>query len=303
MTRETNDHPEEGKGALYAASAYFVWGIAPLYWDRLSDVPPYQIIVHRLLWSAVFVIGLTLIRGRASYIIAAFRMRRLLLRLALTGVLITVNWSIYIWCVATHRLVEASLGYYLTPLVSIGLGVALLGERMSRFRLAAVALAGVAIAAQAATLGHVPWIAPTLALTFGFYGYLRKLAPIDAIDGLTVETLLFLPLTLALVIYWSATGTGAFPSPQLLRDTLLVLAGPVTAIPLAMFAAGARRVRMTTLGFLQYLSPSITLVVATVLMGEPFTRIDAITFACIWAALSLVALDGRFRPSALGSRA
>jgi chloramphenicol-sensitive protein RarD len=303
MSADPNDHPEEGKGALYAGAAYFIWGIAPLYWDRLSDVPPYQIIVHRLLWSAVFVILFTLARGRARYIIAAFRMPRLLLRLALTGVLITVNWSIYIWCVATHRLVEASLGYYLTPLVSIGLGVALLGERMSRFRLAAVAMAAVAIAAQAMTLGHVPWIAPALAVTFGFYGYLRKLAPIDAIDGLTVETLLFFPFTLGIVIYWTATGTSAFPSPHLLRDTLLVLAGPVTAIPLALFAAGARRVRMTTLGFLQYLSPSITLVVATLMLGETFTRTDAITFACIWAALSLVALDGRFRVSVLGSRA
>jgi chloramphenicol-sensitive protein RarD len=213
--------------------------------------------------------------------------------LALTSVLIAVNWTLFIWCVSTHRLVEASLGYYMTPLVSIVLGVVLLGERISRIRLAAIALATVAVAVKAIDVGGLPWIAPALALSFGFYGYLRKLIPVDAFDGLTVETVLLFPPMLAIVLFWAHAGTGAFGLGNLGRDALLILAGPVTAAPLVLFAAGARRVRMTTLGFLQYFSPSITLAIATLALGEHFTRTDAVTFAFVWGALLLVGLEGR----------
>ena len=208
-----NDHPEEGKGVLYAGAAYAIWGIVPLYWDRLSAVPPFEITVHRVLWCAVSVAVITLARGRLWHVLSVVRTPAIILRLALSSVLITANWTLYIWCVATHRLVEASLGYYLTPLVSIGFGVVLLGEDMSRFRLVAVGLAGVAIAAQALALGHVPWVAPALALSFGIYGYVRKLTPVDPLDGLTVETCLLFPFTLGLVAFWAVTGTGSFPPP------------------------------------------------------------------------------------------
>lgn len=287
----SNDHPEEGRGVLYAGSAYAFWGIVPLYWRLLSDVPPFEITIHRVLWCAICVMIVSVSRRRLWHILSVVRTPRMFGALVLTSLLITTNWTIYIWCVASHQLVEASLGYYITPLISIALGVVLLGERISRLRLVAIGLAGAAVAIQAIELGHIPWIAPALALSFGFYGYVRKLTPVDSLDGLTIETCLLFPLTLALVVSWAIKGTGAFPSTNILRDVLLVAAGPLTAVPLVLFAAGARRVRMTTLGFLQYLSPSITLVVATVLLGEPFTRIDAITFACVWGALVLVALE------------
>ena len=236
---------------------------------------------------------MTLARGRWREIAAIFRKRETLLALATSSVLVAINWTIFIWCVSTHQLVESSLGYYLTPLVSMALGVVLLGEKVSRLRLAAIGLAAVAVVVQAIELGHIPWAAPALALSFGFYGYVRKRTPVDALDGLTVETMLIFPITAAALGAFALQGTGAFTSVTPWRDALLIGGGPITAVPLTLFAAGARRVRMTTLGFLQYLAPSITLVVATVMMGEAFTRSDAIVFGCVWAALVLVALEGQ----------
>jgi chloramphenicol-sensitive protein RarD len=298
MTQNTAiEHGGEATGILYAGSAYAFWGITPLYWRLLGDVPPFQLTTHRVLWCALFVGLVTAWRGRLGHVVTILRTPALLGTLALTSVLITTNWTIYIYCVASNQLVEASLGYYLTPLLSIALGVFLFGEHMTRFRLAAVVLAAIAVAVKAAALGHVPWIAFSLALSFGFYGFFRKKAPVDSMDGLLIETALLLPFTLALVSYWARTEPGAFPSSNLLKDALLVAGGPITAVPLAMFAAGARRIRMTTLGFLQYFTPTFTLLLATFAFHERFGRIDAISFAFVWVALLVVALEGRFRPA------
>jgi chloramphenicol-sensitive protein RarD len=281
---EVHEHRDEALGALYAGGAYALWGVAPLYWALLADVSPFQITTHRILWGALFALGVTAARGRMQSLRAIAARPRVLAALAASSVLIAVNWTIYIWSVSTHQLVESSLGYYLTPLVSMALGVLLLREKISALRVAAIALAAVAVVMQGVELGGLSWIAPSLALSFGFYGFIRKMTP--------VETILMFPVTLGLILYWTYTGVSALSAAHPLRDALLVAGGPVTAIPLAMFAAGARRVRMTTLGFLQYIAPSITLIVATALLGEPFTRIDAITFGCVWSALALVALEG-----------
>ena len=290
--------PNEAAGILYAGAAYSLWGLFPLYWELLSVVPPIELSIHRMLWCALFAAGVTAARGRLKHILHILRTRRLIWPLMLSSVLIAANWTIYIWSVATHQLVEASLGYYINPLLSIALGVVMLGERLSRLRLAAIALATVAVCVQAVEIGHIPWIALGLALSFGFYGYLRKLTPVDPLDGLAIETGLLFPLTLVTVVFLAWKGTGAFPAAQFSINAFLILAGPVTAVPLALFAAGARRLRMTTLGFLQYLSPTITLLVATVLLGEKFSATDAATFGCVWAALILVGLEGRFARSA-----
>jgi chloramphenicol-sensitive protein RarD len=302
MSKPAHDHPEEGTGILYALAAYGIWGFVPLYWRLLADVGPFEITVHRVLWCALFTGCVTVARGRLGHMIAIARTRKVIAALAATSFLISANWTLFIWCVSTHQLVQASLGYYITPLVSIALGVVLLGERVSRMRVLALALASIGVAIKAWQLGYFPWIAPALALSFGFYGYLRKLTPVDSFDGLTVETALLFPITLVFVVLWVVAGSGAFPSVHIGKDLLLIFTGPLTAIPLVLFAAGARRVRMTTLGFLQYLSPSITLLVATLLLGERFTRSDVVIFAFVWTALVLVGIEGqRLRLAARGA--
>lgn len=283
----------ETRGILLAGSAYAIWGFVPLYWRLLGDIGPFELTVHRVLWCAVFVGLVIALQGHARRTLSVLRSWPLVRILVATSVLISCNWTLFIWCVATNQLVEASLGYYMTPLVSFAAGVAFFGERMSRVRLIGVALAAIAVIIETIGLGHIPWIGPALALSFGFYGYFRKLAPVAALDGLFVETVLLFPVTLALVGFWAVSGTGAFPSHNLLKDTLLIGSGPLTAIPLALFAAGARRLRLTTLGFLQYLSPSITLVLAIFGFHEPFTRTSLIAFGCVWFALVIVALEGR----------
>jgi len=293
---KTAEHapPNEAAGILYAGAAYSLWGLFPLYWALLSVVPPLELSIHRMLWCALFTAGVTAARGRLAVVWRVMRTRKLIAALSLSSVLIAANWTIYIWAIASHRIVEAALGYYINPLLSILLGVVFLGERLSRMKLVAIALAAVAVGVQIFEVGYVPWIALSLALSFGFYGYVRKLTPVDALDGLTVETCLLFPFTLGTIAFLAWKGTGAFPAAHLSTDALLVLAGPVTAIPLALFAAGARRIRMSTLGFLQYLSPTITLAVATLIFREPFSAADATTFGCVWVALVLVGLEGQF---------
>ena len=299
----------ESTGILYAGFAYCAWGILPLYWRLLREVPPFELTVHRVLWCALFVAGVTAARGHMPRIMAITRQPRTLAMLALSGLMITCNWALYIYCIAADRLVEAALGYYMTPLVSFALGYLLFGERMSRLKRFAVSLAGLAMLVQAASVysaglppagysaglptvgGSVPWISPALALTFGIYGYLRKKIPVAALDGLLIETMLLFPFTAVLVGWWATHG-GAFPSPRPTTNALLIAAGPLTAVPLALFAAGARRVSLTTLGFLQYLAPSITLMIAVFLFHEPFTTSDLVSFGCVWTAIGVVAVEG-----------
>jgi chloramphenicol-sensitive protein RarD len=293
---------DDSIGVAYAMLAYALWGIVPLYWRLLDGVPPFELTVHRIVWCALFVMIVALLRRRLGHLRRIIRTPRLLVTLALTSVLISTNWTVYIYCVASRQLVEASLGYYINPLISVALGVVFFAERMSPLRLVAIVLATGAVAAKALSLGHFPWIAPALALSFGFYGYFRKLTPVDALDGLLVETWIVLPISAALLFYWYLAGEAAFPSADLKRDALLIAGGAITAVPLALFAAGARRIRLSTLGFLQYLSPSITLLLAIFGFGERFTRFDAIAFGCVWAALSLVALESRVTPIRVRAR-
>lgn len=297
--------PSERTGIALAGSAYVMWGVLPFYWHALAAVPPFQLTVYRILFSAIFVLAITLIRGRWSQLMQILTTPAILRNLVLTAVLISINWTTFVYAIGTDHLVEASLGYYILPLISIALGVTLFGERMSRVRLVALGLAAIAVAVQAFAVGHLPWIALALALSFGFYGYFRKLTPVDPLDGLLVEMVVLFPVACVLFLYWSFHGEAALAAGAPLRDGLIAVSGPVTAIPLALFAAGARRIRLSTLGFLQYLMPSIALVIATFIFGEPFTMVTAITFACVWAALATVAAEGqtaRFRLRGMAGR-
>jgi chloramphenicol-sensitive protein RarD len=291
MTEPAKDDPN---GIALAAFSYVFWGFMPLYWRLLLAVPPFEVTVHRIFWSALFCAIMIAVRRRWSHLRALFGQKRIMAILALTGILISINWTIFIYSVANRSLVEASLGYYITPLLSIGLGVLFLGEQISRVRLAAIVLAGLAVVIQSVALGHFSWIAISLALSFGFYGFFRKLTHVDSLDALAVETWILFPVTAALIAFWGTHESHAFPHAGLRVDSLLVLAGPLTAVPLAMFAAGVRRIRLSTLGFLQYLNPTMTLLLATLGFGEHFTRTDGVSFGFVWAALVIVALEGRF---------
>jgi chloramphenicol-sensitive protein RarD len=297
MSKELSSPPNETAGIVYAASSYALWGVLPLYWHMLGTVPPFELSYHRMVWSATFGVIVILALGRSSAVLAAVKNRKVLRALTLSSLFIACNWTLYIYAIAKAELVEASLGYYINPLLTIALGVAFLGERMSPLRLAAIGLAAVAVLFKALTLGHFPFIALGLAFTFAIYGYIRKLTPVAALDGMTIETCLLLPFTAGILLFWGWQGTGAFTVRHLGTDILLILGGPMTALPLILFAAGARRVRLSTLGFLQYLSPSITLLVAVFALGEPFTKTDMTAFGCVWVALVLVAFDGRVRAS------
>ncbi|MDE2466638.1 MAG: EamA family transporter RarD [Alphaproteobacteria bacterium] len=280
---------DERIGILFAAAAYAVWGLLPLYWHDLRSVPPIQVTAWRVTLTAVVVFLFTVLRGRLDVVIAHLQNRRLVLRLAISASLIAFNWTTYVYSVVSHQLVEASLGYFILPLISIALGVGMLRERFSRVRLVGVGLMLTAVVVQVVMLGHMPWIALALALSFGFYGYVRKLAPIGAMEGLLVETCLLLPVALVLLGSWAVTGGLAFSLSTPSHDLLLLCCGPLTALPLTMFAAGARRIRLSTLGLLQYLSPTISLMIAVAVFEEPFRIADGISFACVWLGLALVA--------------
>ena len=248
-TPEPEVQRDDPAGIFYAAFSYIMWGVMPLYWRLPGTLSALELTSHRIFWSAVFVAGVAVARGSLARIMGIVRQPRILGTLALTSVLITANWTTYIYCIETNQLVEASLGYYINPLVSIALGAVLLGEHMSRLRLAAIALAALAVLVQTFELGHFPFIAIILALSFGFYGYFRKLAPVDALDGFTVEVWILFPLVAAFIGFLAANGTGVFPRAGAFADAVLIFGGPLTAIPLVMFAAGARRIRLPARSF------------------------------------------------------
>lgn len=292
MSEQGLPRSEDNAGIAYVAGAYVLWGFNPLYWRLLHDVSVFQMSAHRLLWCAGLLAVVALVRGRMAEIGAILRTPRTFRTLLLTSLLININWGLFMYSLLSDQLVESALGYYMTPLFSFMFGMLLLGERPSRLRLFCIGLAALGVIAQVFTLGRLPWIALILASTFALYGYLRKRAPVAALDGLLIETSFLAPVGAGLVAWWYAQGTGVFLAGSTTRDLLLMLGGPVTVIPLAMFAVGVPRVRMTTLAFLQYLAPTISLLLAVFAFGEPFDRGDLVSFALIWVALVIAAFEG-----------
>lgn len=291
--------PLSRSGVLYALLAYGCWGLIPLYWKSVRHVPAEQMVAHRCVWGLVVLLALLLATGRLGEAAAAFRRPRQVLLLLASGLLLAGNWLVFLWAVNHGRVLESSLGYYINPLVNVLLGVLLLRERLRPLQAAAVALAALAVVLLALALGAAPWIALGLAFSFGFYGLLRKIAKLDALIGLSVETLLLAPLAVGTLLWADAQGRGAFaragPDGLLdLRTHLLILAsGPVTAFPLLWFAHAARRLRYATLGLFQYITPTGHLLLAVLLYGERFTLAHAVSFGLIGTALALYAVDAR----------
>jgi chloramphenicol-sensitive protein RarD len=271
----------------YGLAAYLCWGFFPLYFKQLAHVPPLEILAHRSAWALATLAVLLAGSGGWGLVRAALHDRRQLLILSVTTVLIATNWLVFLYAVATDQVLQSSLGYFINPLVSVLLGYLFMRERLGRLAMASIVMATVGVLVMAVHHGRLPWIALILAVTFGLYGLLRKMAAVEALTGLAVETLLLFPVAAGYLCYLGVMGRGAFPSLSLHDDLFLPLAGVITAIPLLWFAAAARRLRLATIGFMQYLTPTLHFLLAVLLFGEPFSRSELVSFTCIWTGLGL----------------
>ena len=279
-------------GVLSAALAYVCWGLFPLYFKLLSDIAPLDVLVHRVVWSLAFLRVVLAARRQWSWLAEVLRRPKVLGAFAVSALLLSVNWLTYIWAVTHGHVIDASLGYFITPLVNVLLGYTVLHERLRPMQWTAVGLAAAGVLWLALQGGQLPWIALVLAASFGAYGLLRKIAALGALEGLALETMLLAPPAFA-VLAWSALhGTSSFPADSTLTNALLVAIGPLTAIPLLLFAAGARRISLATLGLLQYLGPSIQLVLGIWLFHESFAPARMVGFCLIWAALVIYSAEG-----------
>lgn len=279
------------KGIVLGLSAYLVWGFFPVYFRALAGAAPLEIVAHRIAWSALLLLLLCALRRQGKALCSALGDRRTLLFLSGSTLLIGTNWLVFIYAVERGEVLQSSLGYFINPLVSILLGFAFLGERLNRWQQASLLLAASGVLYLTLHSGQVPWIALILAWSFGLYGLLRKVAQVDALTGLTVETLLLAPLATGYLLWLQAQGEAMFLAGSLRHDLLLPLAGAVTALPLLCFAGAARRLRLATVGFLQYITPTLHFVLAVGLFGEPFSATHLVSFACIWAGLAIYTAD------------
>jgi chloramphenicol-sensitive protein RarD len=283
------------EGLLAAIGSFVIWGVLPLYLKPIHDLPSLQIIAHRICWACVFVLLWLLVRGDLGKLRQALTSPTLMGCLIASALLITANWVAFIWGVGHGRVVETSLGYFINPLANVLLGVVILRERLNAAQWTAVAIAAGAVVYLAVATGSTPWIALTLATSFSTYGLIRKVAHIEALQGLAIETLILMPLALGYLVWCEAQGVGAFGHSSLTVDALLIGCGPITAVPLFLFAFGARLIPYSTVGLLLYIAPSLQLLCGIYLYHEPFAGPRALGFVFIWLALLIYAGDGLWR--------
>ena len=283
-------------GILYATLAYTAWGLFPLFFRQVASVGALEVVLHRTLWSLVFVLAvlvarrqLAWVRGLGWRVVAVF---------GLSALLLSANWLIYVWAVNNHHVVDASLGYFILPLVHVAMGYVFLHERPRPGQWVAVAVAAAGVAWLTAQTGRVPWIALALAVTFGLYGLLRKVAVLGALEGLALETALLVPLALGGLAWLAWTGEAAWTQADAGTRAWLMAAGPITAVPLLLFAAGARRIPLSLLGLLQYIAPTLQFALGVWLFGETVQSGRLLGFALIWVALALYTLEGMWQRKA-----
>nr|WP_282450032.1 EamA family transporter RarD [Microbulbifer sp. CAU 1566] len=270
--------------------AFLIWGFAPLYFNLLDGISAPEILSHRSVWSFILALILLAAIGKLPDLRATLGSRKKMLTLLLSTILIGSNWLVFIWAITNQHLLDASLGYYINPLISVLLGVAVLGERLRPLQWLAVALAAVGIAYELWQFGRLPLIALFLAFTFGFYGLVRKRAPVDSLTGLAVETMYMLPVALGF-LFWTSSPTSNLLNNSWELNGLLLLAGPITLTPLLLFNIAARRLNLSTIGFLQYLGPTLMFLLATLHYHEPFDSGKLVTFAFVWMALAFYSVD------------
>ncbi len=278
------------EGAGYAVLAYGFWGFVPMYWKLIAGVPAMQTVAHRVGWSVLALIPLLLATKKIPDLVATLKSKKRLLLLFVTSTLLSLNWFAFIWAVTNNAVLDSSLGYFMNPLVNVAFGRIFLKERLKRPQLVAVALAFGGVVALTVQAGKVPWLSIFLAVTFSAYGLLRKMAPIEPLVGLSVETLLMLPLAFAYLVWTQVTGSLEF-FKNWTQDVLVALAGPVTTLPLLWFAAAGKRLQYSTLGFFQYISPTCQFLLAVFVYHEVFTRGHLYAFVCIWIALGIYLID------------
>lgn len=295
------------RGFVLALAAYFLWGLLPFFMKAVAHLPLAEVIAHRIVWSLPIAAAVLVWLGRTADFKAALRSPRMLGMAALTAVLITINWSIYVWAIAVDRTVETALGYYINPLVSVSVGAIFLGERLSRLQIVAVGLATVAVVVLTIDSGTLPWVSLALAFSFAAYGFFRKTLPIGPSQGFLLEVLILSIPAIGYVLYLAATGQSHFATGAWQDTALLLCCGPVTAVPLLMFAFGAKLLRLSTIGIMQYIAPTMVFLIAVLIFHEPFGMTQAVAFGLIWAALAiyswpmLTALAGASRGSASGT--
>ena len=280
----------QASGLPYAISAYLIWGFVPVYFKLLNHVPPIAIVAQRILWSIPLLLVIMAFRKQLHEYGAIFRHKAHLRNLLATATLIAINWLIYIWAVSTDHILAASLGYYLNPLVNVLLGWLFLGERLRPLQMVAVAVAAIGVAILIGDALDTLWVSVSLALSFGLYSLIRKVTPVGSVPGLAIETTLLAPLSLGAVFWYAQAGTGGF-GDDYTTSGLLILAGAVTAIPLLMFATAAQRMSYASLGFVQYIAPSIAFLLGFYAYGEPLSTTKLACFILIWVSIGIFCAD------------
>ena len=290
MTPEEQQRSRQG--VLLAIGAYTMWGIAPIYFKSIAEVSPLEILSHRVFWSFFLLAALLHFGRQWRSVRDIIKNKTKMMYLVSTAILVGANWLIFIWAVTSNHMLDASLGYYINPLINVLLGMVFLGERLRKLQWFAVALAACGVLVQLIVFGSVPVVAIALAMSFGFYGLLRKKVSVEAQTGLFIETLVMLPAASIFLFFIASTPTSnMFENPWQL-NTLLIAAGVITTLPLLCFTGAATRLKLSTLGFFQYIGPSLMFLLAVLIYGEPFTSDKAITFAFIWGALVVFSFDG-----------
>ncbi len=291
------------RGILYGLGAYLMWGVLPIFWKQLHAVPAFDVAAHRILWSFAILAALVSLKARWPALGRAARNPRTLFTIAAAALILLLNWMVYIWAINAGQIVETSLGYFINPLVNVLLGVVFLRERLRSFQWLSIAVAACGVLWLTFHYGSLPWIALTLAFTFGIYGLLKKKSSLDALDGLTMEMgILFAPMLVFLVVKYGQAGAAEGVN-SLRMWALLLLTGAFTVVPLLLFGAGARRIPLSVVGLLQYIAPTLQLLIGVAMYHEPFTRDNLIGFVLIWIALALYTGEGVWRHQHKAGRA
>jgi len=279
-------------GILYTLLAFLIWGLFPLYFKALHTIAAYEIVLHRFVWSLLFLAIVLLIKQRWAWLRPTLSQPKLIGLFTLSATLLAANWLTYIWAVNAGRVIDASLGYFINPLINVLLGVVLLHERLNKVQWLAIAIACLGVAWLTWQAGHLPWIALILACTFGFYGLLRKTAQLGALEGLSLETIVLFPFAIGGLLWLIWTDRSDFVVASIDTQLLILLAGPITAIPLLLFAAGARQIPLSLVGILQYTGPTLQLLIGIFVFHEHFGLERLLGFGLIWLALTIYAADG-----------